>query len=462
MMREHTGEQIAKTKLTRNEEDKVKDERELMQMRQKEAVLKSIQAQKLSTRHSRFGGTFSVRDVKAPSGRDMLCHKPITSTADLSLDSTKKTKKTATNRLPMNELDPTRRSTIPVRLILKEFCSEFLDGAYNSIMHVVKDNINRGRMQDHDETYYLWAMKFFMEFNRFHKFRVSYVSETMSTTAFHYVQTLLDNYHGMMVTDKEKIPFWSKRAHMALNAYQELLFTLLWMDKYGNEGVKESSRVIKSNVFYLPEYRELCLGLLNSYDPVKLSKLYLKDLIETNHLFLKMLEECATSSRRIIVKTKGKKRKIRKSSSKSKKSRRGTKDSEELEEMWETVSEEISSSIESPQSMDEGLSVIPFDAASDVPIDEQKVTAMERIAVFLHTKKYNEAVALLRASREVWPESKEEFGEEGMDVADEISVLKSIFVEKASLPAVTTALRGKKLRVYSESLLNNLLPLLVQ
>lgn len=445
-MREQTGEQLAKTQLTRNEEDKVKDERELMKIKEKEAVLRSIQLRKLSTRHSRFGGTFSVRDIKAPSGKDLLCHKPITSTADLSLDATKKTKRTASNRMTMKEDDLTRRSTVPIRIILKEFCAEFLNVAYNSLMHVVKDNINRQKTAEHDETYYLWAMKFFMEFNRHYKFRVKYVTETMSTNTFHYVQTLLDNYHGMMVTDKENIPQWSKRAHMALSAYQELLYTLLWMDKYGDESVKESSRVIKSNVFYLPEYRELCFGLLNTYDQVKLSKLYLKDLVETNHLFLKMLEDFATSTRRIIVKTKGKRKKKAKNSKNTKKSRRGaTKNIEELEEYWTSVYEEISSAViaigseEDPEL--ENVNIIPFDAASEVPIDEQKVTAVERIAVFLHTGKYKAAAALLKASREVWPET--EFGEEGLETSDEISILKSIFLENASLPAVACSVQGK-------------------
>lgn len=175
ILREQTGEQLAKTQLVRNEEDRVKDERELVRIREKEAALRKIQMQKFSTRHSRFGGTFTVKDMKAPSGKELLCHKPITSVADLSLDATKKTKRTARTRMPIREDDPTRRSTVPVRIILKEFCSKFLEQSYNTLMSVVKDNIVRGRMQDHDETYYLWAMKFFMEFNRFHQFKLSYV-----------------------------------------------------------------------------------------------------------------------------------------------------------------------------------------------------------------------------------------------------------------------------------------------
>lgn len=273
MLREQTGEQLARTQLARNEDEKVKDERELIRMREKETILKSIQLQKLPSRHSRFGGTFVLRDVKAASGRDMLCHQPIQSISDLNLDAKKKRKKTASNRKPVVDGDNTRRSTISVRIILKEFCVSFLsDNRYNRMMVLVKDNINRGRVEDNDETYYLWSLKFFMEFNRHHEFSLEHVRETMNTHTFHYVQSMLDKYQGMMVTDKEKIPFWSKRTHTALKAYQELLFTLMWMDKEEEETVQDASRAIKQNVFYLPEYRELCLGLLHTYEPVKLSK----------------------------------------------------------------------------------------------------------------------------------------------------------------------------------------------
>ena len=34
-----------------------------------------------------------------------------------------------------------RRSTLAIRLFLKEFCVEFLHGAYNNLMSVVRDNV---------------------------------------------------------------------------------------------------------------------------------------------------------------------------------------------------------------------------------------------------------------------------------------------------------------------------------
>lgn len=62
-----------------------------------------------------------------------------------------------------------------IRLFLKEFCIEFLNSSYNPLMHYVKDVLVRAKAQQNDESYYLWAVKFFMEFNRGHNFQVGLV-----------------------------------------------------------------------------------------------------------------------------------------------------------------------------------------------------------------------------------------------------------------------------------------------
>ena len=36
-----------------------------------------------------FGGTFVVKGLLAPSGNNLLCHKPVQSVSDLSLDKAK-------------------------------------------------------------------------------------------------------------------------------------------------------------------------------------------------------------------------------------------------------------------------------------------------------------------------------------------------------------------------------------
>lgn len=53
---------------------------------------------------------------------------------------------------------------------------------------------------------------------------------------------------------------------------QELLYTLIAMDESTDRGVRESSKVIKSNVFYVPEYRETILSQLLNFDELKMSR----------------------------------------------------------------------------------------------------------------------------------------------------------------------------------------------
>lgn len=135
----------------------------------------------------------------------------------------------------------------------------------------------------------------------------------MSVQTFHYVQQLSENYFDLMSTDKKKLRLWSKRLHLALLAYRELLHTLCLMDKSPDGTVKDSANVIKSNVFYVAEYREFILALLVNYNELKMSDVYLKDLLETQHVFLKMFEGfCGGNSGAVVVQKKTKRTKRKK------------------------------------------------------------------------------------------------------------------------------------------------------
>jgi timeless len=48
--------------------------------------------------------------------------------------------------------------------------------------------------------------------------------------------------------------------------------TLTAMDRSDSSAVRESSKVIKSNIFYVVEYRELILTLLLNFDEMKFTK----------------------------------------------------------------------------------------------------------------------------------------------------------------------------------------------
>lgn len=144
--------------------------------------------------------------------------------------------------------------------------------------------------------------------------------------------------------------------HLALKAYQELLATVNEMDMSPDEAVRESSRIIKSealacslipafpisrptshvfqsqlhpppfpklsrpvlpilfsspfldNIFYVMEYRELFLALFRKFDERFQPRSFLRDLVETTHLFLKMLERFCRSRGNLVVQVLGRRR----------------------------------------------------------------------------------------------------------------------------------------------------------
>ena len=113
-----------------------------------------------------------------------------------------------------------------------------------------------------------------MEFNRKFNFRAELVSETVSKQVFHYVQQQIESYKDNFEHEKRNRPvclLWSRRMHLALRAYQELLNTLVSMSNSQDEYIRNSAKVLKASVFFEPEYRELCLMLFNLYSPEKMT-----------------------------------------------------------------------------------------------------------------------------------------------------------------------------------------------
>lgn len=113
--------------------------------------------------------------MKSISDNDLIYHKPLNKLCSLNFDMDKKKMKTPKNRMAVKEASAERRSAFSIRLFLKEFCIEILNGSYNTLMYHVKGNLVRAKAQAHDESYYLWAMRFFMEFNRCYNFEVKLV-----------------------------------------------------------------------------------------------------------------------------------------------------------------------------------------------------------------------------------------------------------------------------------------------
>ena len=205
-------------------------------------------------------------------------------------------------------------------------------------------------------------------------------------------------------------------------AYQELLHNLVDMEASGNEDIKEAGRVLKASVFYEPEYRELCLQQLSSYNPDKMTLGYLTDLVSTTHVFLKLMEQMSKNKHLIV--SKKTRKKVKKSSTKSKSGGVPTSESrEENEVVWESISSQLSALLQGRAELP--TDVLPFDAASDESMEEQKVTCMKNIQRSLRNREPANALALMRAAREVWPEG-DSFGETGAEEEEEFMALREV------------------------------------
>ena len=101
--------------------------------------------------------------------------------------------------------------------------------------------------------------------------------------------------------EKKKAAIWTKRLHLALQAYRELLTSITMMDKDMDATVREAAKAIKNEIFYVQEYRELILTLFLTFNETQVSYSYLCDLIEAQFIFLRTLERYCTAEKASII-----------------------------------------------------------------------------------------------------------------------------------------------------------------
>ena len=200
------------------------------------------------------------------------------------------------------------------------------------------------------------------------------------------------------------------------------------MSNSKDEAVKKSGIVLRTDVFYEPEYRELCLQQLNIYNETKMSSNYLKDLIETTHAFLKLMESMS-KSKHLVVKSKKKRKAISQRTKNTSSEINSSNKKQNNEKIWDEISSKLLQNLE--ENKECSCDISPFDPLSDKTEDQQKLIAMINLQAFLVKGDTLQSIALLRAAREVWPEH-ETFGSEGADNEEDFMTLREILF--AELP----------------------------
>lgn len=108
------AESLADVSLQRSATEKNRDEQELIMARKREHAKQAMKPP--SVRHSRFGGTFVMQNMKSVSDRDIICHKPLDRAVAMDFDRDKNKQKKS-HRLAKEEQTVERRSAFSIRFV---------------------------------------------------------------------------------------------------------------------------------------------------------------------------------------------------------------------------------------------------------------------------------------------------------------------------------------------------------
>ncbi|XP_019854658.1 PREDICTED: protein timeless homolog [Amphimedon queenslandica] len=427
LLREQSPSNLATAGGARSSTERQNDENKIDELMELERVKQKRLQRTFGSRHSKFGGVYIVDNEVTSTGRNRIYHRSLQGFNDYSFDIEKRPRRTPKPKKRLIIDFQSRPSTYSIRVVLQKFSAQVLDYCFNVLMRVVKDTIKRQHSMENDETYYLWAMRFFMEFSRLHNFRVDIVSESLQLPTVHQVLQLIASYYEHMCMNKRERHAaieWGQRLHYAVSAYKELLLHVQEMIQSKDDTVVQSSKVILSNLLYHPEYRDVFVMLLRNYNEAVVQLSFLQDVIEMTHVYLRLVKLYSKQNGQLVIQKKRKR-----TAAKKKTNSQQLPTEDQLMEMWESLESEIQHVITNTASASE--LPCPFDGASDIPIEEQKIEVMKNIHEDLKTQNISEAVLLMKAAREVWPDDV--FGSNTVSPSSEISVLREIFFNPLSV-----------------------------
>lgn len=239
---------------------------------------------------------FVVQNCRSLSEKSLLVHELIPKREQLDFDKGKVQVKKSKNKKPISSEDfmlhsDTNTKITKVTYYLKVFCTHFIEKVYNNYMQQIKHNLIQKKALDEDEAYYLWAIHFFISFATHMKLSYDHISETISSNTLHFIQMLITTYQDKLELEKKKFHELSKRLHLGLRAYREML-NFIKSIKPGMDHF-DTVEKMKKNIFTELEYSTLLLNLFQQYNEPKFSHHFLRDLIKTNHIFLELYENAA-------------------------------------------------------------------------------------------------------------------------------------------------------------------------
>ena len=313
---------------------------------------------------------------------------------------------------------------ITVRPAVKDMLSNlarrlvFEAGGYNKLMAAADRIITNSPADSHDESFYLWALAFFMELARGFAsagtepltLAVECVGRTLGMEALTFVHTQLTTYADGLDTDRFDKKLWNKRLVLATRAFSE---QLAWADalvRCSDSDLQALGRTLALNVIYEPQLRDLLPQLLRRYKESRHCRAFLRALVGATHTQLRLFDGLADSGHKTLVVANKTKAARPKKPSKSSKPEKRLVEKPRWDEISEPIREALKeeSDIYTPFFEDPAVKNVidPAVATGSDQTDEIHKETVKRIGelLILHRSNPMLAVAALRLSRQLFPE----------------------------------------------------------
>ncbi|KJH46477.1 timeless protein [Dictyocaulus viviparus] len=436
IIKEHNPADIVVAGRTRNISEKEKAEEDLRHIVEVEQARLTMQRKRLlANRHPMFSGSYVVKGIPALNkNRDLIVNKPIKSLGELSfLDERKAKKAIAKNRRPFEGVMRTHLSSVDLRLKLKSFIEEILLSCFNCLYKSTKDlafDLRLSAGQRDSDLHFFFLIKFLLEYTRLAERSSTEVSVCLSIEAFHHIQVQLCNYMESAATLKREAKQYGIRAQYSLSAYKELVLFLQYLIDKGSPDEKDNAQRISFHILIVEEYREMGLSMIRKFSTTFLSKTFLRELVLSNHYYLRLLENAVKTGQLNTVKKRSKiRRKIRRSrkDSVAPESLLAVVDnlsSEDLSLKWSSITDQIKDIILG--NMESSTDQIPINSLLDVQEEQHQKFAMLKVQRAMREGRAQDAMGLYRASRELWP-TDGIFGDPDSNAEDQLAEIREIF-----------------------------------
>ena len=131
LLRQHDPQSLAQAKTNK---EKYETERRMMEEAKQEQINAKLKLQQSSTRHSRFGGTFSLRTTG--SKNNIVTKKLVQNSALVSVDRVKKRQKMAGKRKCQGQdIAKSHVCSTATRSSIQKFCDTFLEKVIAFVMY---------------------------------------------------------------------------------------------------------------------------------------------------------------------------------------------------------------------------------------------------------------------------------------------------------------------------------------